>query len=220
MNKKCAFSHGPGLEVGTGNQDGTPSEPPCTFADGTLANTYEDLWRCMEEAECVITDHWLQMAVFRDPRLAIVSSFYYMMVHHQSNPFGTLDEFVTGELPILCQWLAVRYILFTGILVDQSMQFWYEDAMADPLAWHYHWFQSVGLQLPFGVVEATAQAAVDDNIAFSHKPVDPHPGEKPTSEEGPRRFEDEVSSATLNLADDILRTWLPPVLLNRFGVEP
>ena len=220
VNNKCAFSHNDMIEVGAGNQDGNASKPPCTFADGTHANTYEDLWRCMKEAECVITDDWLQMAVLRDPRLVIVSSFYHIMVHYKSNPFGTLDEFVTRELPIMCQWLAVRYILFTGILGDQSMQFWYEDAMVDPLAWHYHWLHLVGLQLPLGVVEATAQAAVDDNIAFAHKTVDSHPGENSTTGEGPRRFEDEVSSETVDLADDMLRTWLPPVLLERFGVEP
>ena len=85
-----------------------------------------------------------------------------------------------------------------------------------------HWlgFQSVGLQLPLGVVKATAQAAVSDNIAFAHKTVDSHPGENSTTVKGPRRFEDEVSSETVDLADDILRTWLPPVLLERLGVKP
>ena len=208
------------MSIGHETKNGKTSQPPCKFADGMLPNDYEDLWRCMEEAECVFTDDWLQMAVFRDPRLVTVSSFYHITVNFKYDPLGTLDEFVARELPIVCQWLAVRYILFTSILGGQSMQFWYEDAMVDPLAWHYHWFQSVGLQLPRGVVEDTAQAAVDDNMAFAHKPVDPHPGENSTTEEGPPRFEDQVSAATLDLADDILRTWLSPVLLERFGVEP
>ena len=135
VNDQCAFSHRRFLEVGVDNQDGTPSKPPCTFANGAPAKSYQDLWRCMDESECTITDDWIQMVVFRDPRLVIVSTFYYIPVHYKFNPFGTLDEFVIRELPIMCQWLAVRYILFTGMLVDQSMQFWYEDAMDDPLAW-------------------------------------------------------------------------------------
>ena len=123
-------------------------------------------------------------------------------------------------MPILCQWLVVRYTLFTGILDHQSIEFWYNDAIFDPLQWHIHYFYSVGLQLPFQVVVATSEAAAADKLGFSHKDIDVHPGEKPRNETVPRRFEDEVSEEMLELADDVLRTWLPPILLERFGVAP
>lgn len=173
----------------------------------------------MHEAQCDITDDWLQMAIFRDPRPAIVSTFFHVEVHGNKD-LGDLEEFVARELPIMCQWLAVRYNLFAGILAEQSVEYWYEDAMDDPLDWHYQWYFSVGLQLPFHVVEATAQAASADELGFHHKAVDKHPGEKERAEEGVRKFEDEVSPDTLEIANGVLRRWLPPILLERFDIEP
>lgn len=157
------------------------------------------------------------MAIYRDPRPAVVSTYYHVLVHKRLD-LGDLNDFVARELPIVCQWLAVRYILFTGILANRSMEFWYEDAMVDPLGWHYDWFFSVGLQLPFDVVESIAQEAVADQVEIEHKDVDVHPGEETTKTAAVRRFEDEVSSDILDIADDVLRTWLPPVLLERLRV--
>ena len=198
---------------------GRSRDPPCTFADGTAVNNNDDLWRCMHEANCEITDDWIQMAVFRDPRPATVSSFYHVQVH-ANRDVGNLHDFVTRELPISCQWLTIRYILFTGILAHQSMDFWYNDALDDPLGWHFHWLNSVGLQLPFHIVEGMTQAALADDLGFHHKDVDVHPGEAVETVPGMRRFEDEVSPETAAIAEDVLRTWLHPVLLERFGVEP
>lgn len=215
----CAFSHGIGIGLPDGEAEGVGRQPPCTFEDGSPVNNQDDLWRCMHEAHCDITDDWIQMAVFRDPRPAIVSTFYHIKLHAQKE-IGTLEAFVARELPISCQWLAVRHILFAGTLADQSIEVWYNDAMNDPLGWHYHWFYSVGLQLPFHIVEATAQAAAADDLGFKHKPIDLHPGEELRGKQGLRQFEDEVSTEILAIANDVLRTWLPPVLLERFGVEP
>lgn len=173
----------------------------------------------MHEANCEITDDWKQMAIFRDPRPAIVSTYFHVEVHG-SKRLGDLGAFVARELPIMCQWLAVRYNLFAGFLAEQSVEYWYEDAMADPLDWHYQWYFSVGLQLPFHVVEAAAQAEAADDLGFKHKSVDKHPGEETKAEEGVRRFEDEVSAETLELANAVLRQWLPPILLERFDIEP
>lgn len=212
----CAFAHGGGIGL---RKDGKARKQPCTFADGTHVKNYDELWRCMREANCDITDSWIQMAVFRDPRPLVVSTFYHIQVH-AGRDLGDLESFVLKELPIVCQWMAVRYILFTGILADQSMEIWYEDAMADPLGWHYKWFHSIGLQLPFQVVEAAAKAAAANDLGFGHKKIDVHPGEGPKNEPGVRRFEDEVRPEVLAVADDVLRTWLPPVLLERFGIVP
>ena len=218
MTKGCAFARGGGTGIGREQYEGIARDPPCTFADGTHVKNHDELWRCMHEANCRFNDDWIQMSVFRDPRPTVVSTFYYVEVQSQKN-LGDLDAFVARELPIVCQWLAVRYILFTSFLADQSMEFWYNDAIADPVGWHYHWFHSVGLQLPFDVVDAAAQAAAADDLGFGHKDVDLHPGEEKQAD-GVRRFEDEVSPEILAIADDVLRTWLPPALLERFGVAP
>ena len=219
VERNCAHAHNGGTMVHQPQAMGLPREPPCTFADGTHATNNKDVWRCMHEANCRITDDWIQMAVFRDPRPTIVSLFYFVEVHKHWD-LGGLEAFVARELPILCQWLLVRYTLFTGILDHQSIEFWFDDAMVDPLQWHIQYFSSVGLQLPFHVVEAASEAAAADKLGFSHKDIDVHPGEKPRNETVPRRFEDEVSEEMLELADDVLRTWLPPILLERFGVSP
>lgn len=215
----CAYSHGGGISVGPHQAKGYARDPPCKFADGGHVSNHDDLWRCMHEADCEITDDWIQMGIYRDPRPAIVSTFYHAELQNQLD-LGDLNDFVTRELPIICQWLAVRYILFSGALADLSAEFWYRDAMADPLAWHYQWLYVIGLQLPFHVVEGMVREAVADNFDFEHKEIDIHPGEEARTEPGVRRFEDEVSPEVVELADDILRKWLPPVLLERFGVVP
>eukprot|EP00904_Undaria_pinnatifida_P012614 jgi/Undpi1/8483/HiC_scaffold_25.g10950.m1 len=75
--------------------------------------------------------------------------------------------------------------------------------------------------LPFDVVEATAQAAADDNLGFGHKKIDAHPGEEARRAESKvRRFEDEVDPEVLEIADAVLRVWLPPVLLDKLRVSP
>ena len=191
----------------------------CTFADGSKVENKEDLWRCMQEANCEINDDWLQMAVFRDPRPVVVSSYFHREVHGNTD-LGELEVFIAKELPILCQWVAIRYMLFRGLLAHQSVEFWYDDVMSDPLQFHYHWFYSVGLQLPPQVVKATTQAAVADKLGFGHKDIDVHPGEKPRNDSGVRRFEDEVSLEVLEMANAVLRVWLPDFLLDRLGVEP
>lgn len=58
------------------------------------------------------------------------------------------------------------------------MEFWYGDAMPDPLDWYYHWFHSVGLHLPHVVVEGAADAAAANDLRFKQKQVDKHPGEE------------------------------------------
>lgn len=217
VEETCAFSHGGG--IGMRKEATTTRRQPCTFADGTHVTNHDELWRCMHEANCDASDDWVQMAIFRDPRPVVVSTFYHLEVH-SNRQLGDLEGFVKRELPIVCQWLAVRYLLFTGYLADQSTEFWYNDAMVNPLDWHYHWFYSVGLHLPFHVVEAAVQAAGADDLGFHHKKVDLHPGEEVRTEPGARRFEDEVSPEIVAIADEVLRTWLPPILLERFGVTP
>ena len=217
VDPSCAYSHKGGMDLA--GVDRYIGKTACNFADGSKVENRDDLWFCMHRANCAINDDWTQMAVFRDPRPAVVSSYYHREVHG-SKHHGDLGAFVSRELPVLCQWLAIRYMLFCGLLSHQSMAFWYEDVMSDPLRWHYHWFYSVGLQLPAHIVQAITNAAVADKLGFRHKDIDLHPGEKPRNDSGARRFEDEVSPEIVMMANDVLRAWLPAVLLDRLGVTP
>ena len=174
----------------------------------------------MHEADCEFVDDWLQMAVFRDPRPAVVSSYFHIKRLARVD-LPSLEEFVAAKLPIMCQWLVVRYTLFSGSLSYQSTEFWYRKALANPLGWHHRWFDMVGLQLPFNIVNDTANGAVNYDFRFNKKHIDEHPGEEPSTTTGAgRRFEDQVSESVLNKADEILRAWLPPVLLEQLGVAP
>lgn len=92
----------------------------------------------MEEANCAIeVRDETQMAVFRDPRAVAASTYYYskayLEVDEGGDPLVLLDEFVVEHLPVLYQWVALRYTLFGSYLADQSVILWYEDALADPL---------------------------------------------------------------------------------------
>ena len=214
----CAFSHNGAIELAPNAIAGHHRQTSaCTFADGTRPNNIDDIWRCMQEANCDVTDDWLQLVVFRDPRLVVVSTYFHLKIH-STKEIGDLDDFVATELPIICEWMTVRHILFSGLLPHQSIEVWYGDAMADPFEWHYHFFDSVGLQLPYQAVNDVAEAAAANDLRFTPTHVDLHPGEEARTDTSARKFEDEVSSETLKLADDILRQWLPPVLLAKLGV--
>lgn len=216
VEASCAYSHGGGMDVGSVDANGKTA---CTFADGSKVENKDDLWRCVQEAKCEINDDWLQMAVFRDPRPTVVSSYYHRQVQGNIN-LGTLDDFVPRELPLLCQWVSIRYMLFCGSLAHESVEFWYEDVLSNPLRFHYDWFYLIGLQLPPRVVRAASDAAAANKLGFGHKNVDVHPGETVENDSGVRRFEDEVPPEIVETANAVLRVWLPSFLLDRLGVTP
>ncbi|CAN0485431.1 unnamed protein product, partial [Scytosiphon promiscuus] len=70
--------------------------------------------------------------VLRDPRLVVVSTYYFMKSHNKRG-LGDLDDFVARDLPTLCEWIAIRHIQFSGVLRHRSIEFWYSDALADHL---------------------------------------------------------------------------------------
>ena len=215
VEDSCAYSHGGGMDVGRADKHGKTA---CVFADGSKVDNLNDLWRCVREAKCETNDDWLQMAVFRDPRPTVVSSYYHRQVQGNTH-IGTLEAFVASELPYLCQWLSIRYMLFRGSLAHQSVEFWYEDVLSNPLRFHYDWFYSIGLQLPPHVVLATSNAADADQLGFKHKDVDIHPGETHVNDSGARRFEDEVSPELAERANAVLRMWLPSSILEMLDVS-
>lgn len=217
MGDSCAYQHPRGIDLGAYSEQKHPDGNACTFTDGTSVKNVSDLWQCVSQASCGIVDDWLQLAVFRDPRPVAVSAYFHTKLH-KGKDLGSMEAFVAKELPLMCQWVAIRYILFSGILPDQSVTFWYDDTMADPWNWHTRWFYALGLQLPIHVIASTAQEAVANDFSFQYKTIDKHPGGETPAAAGVRRFEDEVTQETLELADAILREWLPPVLLTKLGV--
>ena len=196
----------------------------CSFHDGSPVNNYDDLRRCVHEAACPINDHWHQMAIFRDPRLVSVSAFYHLYRDGKLSFYsGTVDDFVAAVLPVTTQWVAVRHILFEDVIRGQATSFWYREAMEDPTRWHNRWFQTIGLQLPTEIIQIMVDAAAVGDFGVGGKIINIHQGPETGADQAKteaKKFEDEVSPHLLATADDILRQWLPNVLLTRLDVTP
>ena len=226
MSPTCLYAHPNGVDARTLlSPDGKHAGGyACSFADGSAVTNYDDLWRCVHEAACLITDDWHQMAIFRDPRPVAASAFYHLHRNRKLSFYsGTVDDFVAAVLPTMSQWIAIRHMLFEGILQAKSTSFWYQDALEDPKGWHYRWLQTIGLQLPLSLMEDMVNAALVGDFGVEGKSRDRHPGVKKHEDQAvqaARKFEDEVSPQLLAIADDALRQWLPHVLLTRFHVTP
>lgn len=212
VSDECGYVRGGGVA--------RPEDKVCKTSPGTSRpENYVGLLNCMRESMCEITDNRLQMAILRDPRPMTVSAYFHQL---RNTPRlvedMTLDEYVIVMLPIICKWLCVRYFLFAEWLAADSMIVWYEDALSDPVGWHDMFFSGVGLMLPESVVEKAASAASDGgkNFGFPSKGRDAHPGGINAPD---RTYQDEVNAATLSIVDDILRVWLPPVVLEKLGVS-
>lgn len=183
----------------------------------------------MEQSPCarIDNDH-LQMVIFRDPRAVATSTYFYTGRHGIHHYEESVDAYVLRMLPALTQWVAVRFILFEGLMPGRSTLFFYEDAMADPLGWHYQWLSALGLQLPADVVKRMTDAAVNRDFDFYTKGFDEHLAGRETAgcqddttetTSVARTYQTELQSETLPMLESILRTWLPPTLAVRFGVS-
>lgn len=176
-----------------------------------------------------VADDRLQFVTMRDPRAAAVSTFFHEQVHPArregkgilGSDINTLDEFVLEVVPVLCEWVALRYFLFSVILESQSTLFWYQDAIRDAHRWHYEWIASVGLHLPEPVVEAMADAAVRNDFDFETKGRNEHPGGSPTTKEGSSHrptWRDMLRPESLVALDVIVRKWLPPMVIVKLNL--
>lgn len=169
-----------------------------------------------------------QLVVMRDPRAAVVSTFFHQKKFPLSKTPGsvggdihTLDEFVVAMAPVLCQWVALRYILFSAVLQEKSTVFWYCDAFLDAHRWHYEWMASVGVHLPEPVVEEMAEAALREYFDFDTMGKNDHPGVATVDEQqdAPRpTWQELLKPETLVELDVIARKWLPPALLVKLNV--
>lgn len=196
----------------------------CVFSDGREPTDFEDLLDCMEQAACVKdTEDQMQMAVFRDPRAVATSTYNfaraYAEVDANGDPIVSLDDFVLEHLPVLSQWIALRFILFGSYLDDQSVILWYEDAKADPLRWHLKRLASFGLHPPEEEVQRAVNTAVRGEFNFNTKGIDKHAGDdqdKDTNLEAPS-FQYILKDETQKAAKAILRTCLLPQILIHEG---
>lgn len=178
-----------------------------------------DLLLCVEEAGCIFNDERLQFAMIRDPRAVTVSTYFYNALNHPEllEPLGdagkSVDAFFQRMLEATCAWTSIRYQLFTQLLADQSQVFWMEDMLRDPVDFHGRLAYFLGLRLPVSVIMEMVQTSASQ----ASKGIDRHPGGGPSV--AGRTFRDEVGPESLAMMDDVTRSWLPPVLLQRFGIE-
>ena len=178
----------------------------------------------------VLTDHRRQFVIMRDPRAGAVSTYFHEKIHEKVyNKEGgvgasatTLDEFVLVMVPVLCQWLTLRYLLFTEVMGPQSTIFWYDDGLNDAVTWHKEWVASAGVHLPMTAVEVMADAALREDFAFDTKGKNTHPGETTTTkkkeETDSPTWQEVLSPETLMDVDVIARKWLPPAILAKLSL--
>lgn len=191
-------------------------------------NAQADLWKCVEEAECSFNDDRLQMAVLRDPRAVAVSAYFQLLrqesprISEEREAFKSVDNFFQTHLHVICMWISIRYLLFTVYMADSSAVFWYDEAVADPVDWHRRYLAFVGIHLqPDQVVEMARRAGGGGSIlGYPSKGIDAHPGGVEGAATSTRTFRDELSAESLAMMDDVLRQWLPPVILARLDLAP
>lgn len=172
----------------------------------------DDLWQCMEESRCTFDDEELQLAVLRDPRAVTVSAYFHKKKIHPlaEASLPTIDAYFQTHLAITCMWTTVRYVLFAVILAPRSDLFFFEELLMDQVDWHARLFSFFGLNLPFEVISGVAARGETKGS------INEHPGGDNASN---RTFRDELTADSLQMMDDVLRTWLPAVLLRRFGLH-
>lgn len=211
--KGCSWEHYDGV---TAEDDG------CHPVSGRSMKNWEDMLACMHERPCSMADDRLQMLVLRDPRAVVVSSYYYLKKNQLHVPRAikgeTVDAFAVRMLPPICRFVHMRYALLREKVPDQTVEFFYNDSLADPLQWHRRWLSSAGLNVPDSVVLEATDTALRRKFGFAAKGIDKHIG---GNEAAPSRsYRDELSPEASAQLDHIVRAWLPPALLRKFGVPP
>jgi len=202
----CAFSHGVGYHLYL---------QFCEEADEGIrkgdnpATAFGKVWGCMQEARCRVVDDRRQMVVFRDPRAAAVSSFYFLKAGGYIPEDLGIDAFVIGNFPIFCKWLLIRLALFARMVPkDKVSFFWYDRWQVDPRSWHRHLFQAVGLRVPESVEAAAREAALADDFPFFSKGHDSHLGSTPTPG-NLTAYRGDLTEETNRGIDEMMRQWLP-----------
>lgn len=218
VEETCPYSHDVGYHLylqfcqeADGSEEGSE-------ASGDGASKFERVWRCMEEARCRVVDERKQMVVFRDPRAATVSSFYFLKAGGYVPEDVDIDSFVTKHFPVFCKWLAIRLALFSRMVrEDRVAIFWYDRWQTAPLKWHRQFFHAVGLRVPESVALAASRAALADDFPFFSKGRDEHLGSPPPS--GSHTYREDLRVETNRAIDEMMRQWLPPKFIEHLQPE-
>lgn len=194
----------------------------CLFADGSRPQNYREIVDCVKESQCPITASDMhQLVIFRDPREVAVSTYYFTNEYTKLLPNGepreTVDAYALRILPILCEWISVRHIVFGEYLAKNSTAFWYDEIKSDPVEYHRAWLALVGLHLPVRELGIAVERAVHGELDFHTKGFDPHPGLS-TDHPRNRTLEAQLRNDTLPRMEPILQQWLPPVFLSKLGI--
>lgn len=194
----------------------------CTTVNGRPVKNWEDVLGCLHETPCDIVDSRVQMLILRDPRSVAVSTYYHIKTHPTHNIHikvgETVEKFALRMLPTICRHVYIRYAILSEQMSDKTVKFWFNDTIANPLAWHQRWLSSVGLELPENIVHEATDTALRRVFGFEAKGIYLHPGEE-RAEPG-RLYEEEIGPRFRAKLDDICRIWLPPVLLKKWGIPP
>lgn len=205
VEESCPFSHNLGFDL-------YPQFCEQGGKGGGPAANCGDIWRCIEGAQCQVVDDRLQMVIFRDPRPAVVSSFYFLKTQNFIGGGVGIDEFVQDRFPGFCKWMAIRLGLFKRAMAkDKVAVFWYEEWQTDAVKWHRRFFKAVGLEVPEGVLHSAVQGALANDFPFFTKGHDPHAGG--VIPPAGSSYRDEISNDTARIIDETMRQWLPRDLL-------
>jgi len=181
---------------------------------------YTDTVRCLREKPCAIADNRQQMLILRDPRAVVVSSFFYLKLHPNSAGIArageNLEDYALRMLPTMCRFVHLRYQLLQGNMPDKTVEFLYDESLTDPIRWHQRWLSFVGLSPPKSVVQNATDTAQRREFGFTAHGVDEHVGGKEATRH--RSWKDEISPEVVRKMYEICLVWLPPVLLDKFGI--
>lgn len=198
----CAYAHSVGFNL-------NPEVCPDVGEGGSPAANVRGIQQCMDEAQCRLVDDRLQMVIFRDPRPAAVSSFYYLSANNYIPADMDVDAFILQNFRGFCKWLLVRMVLFKRLTPkDRYFCFWYNEWKTDPAVWHRQLFRMLGLTVPDSVLVAATDAALADDFPFFTKGRDVHGGG--TAPPPPdHTYRDDVTNSTAQRMDEMMREWIP-----------
>ena len=146
----------------------------------------------------------------------VVSSFFHLK-RHKNERGESVHSFAVRMLPTICRFVHLRWLLLHERMADKTVEFLYDESLADPFGWHQRWLSSVGLTPSQSVVLEATDTALRKEYGFTSKGVDEHPGGKEVTPA--RHWDDEISAEVVEQLNDICRVWLPPVLLEKFGID-
>lgn len=127
----------------------------------------------------------------------------------------SVESFALRMLPTICGFVHLRYLLLSEAMPDKTVEFIYNESLLCPFGWHKRMMSAAGLAPLWTALRNATNTAVGNDFVFMTDGIDSHPRRR---EGSTRSFEDEISAQVKSQLDDACRVWLPPVLLEKFGI--